>query len=94
MDVIKLLEPRERERRTMSHSIESSLFDHDVYRDILEDGVQFYECTLKVQIGPYAPGTFVPCIAVQYSKGVLQFFQPDPGEAQLFYTHPVRLTLA
>jgi hypothetical protein len=78
----------------MSQSIESSLFDCDGSCDILEDGVQFYECTLKVQIGPYAPGTFVPCIAVQYSEGVLQFFQPDPDdEDQLFYTHPVKLTL-
>lgn len=78
----------------MSQSIESSLFDSDNTCDILDDGVQFYECTLKVQIGPYPPGTFVPCIAVKYSAGELQFFQPDPDdEDQLYYTHPVKLAV-
>lgn len=78
----------------MGQSIESSLFDCDNTCDMLDDGVQYYNCTLKVQIGPYAAGAFVPCIAVQYSAGELQFFEPDPDEEdQLVYTHPVRLTV-
>jgi hypothetical protein len=84
-----------KEPNPFSQSIESCLFDCDREVDLLEDGVQFYNCTLKVQIGPYQPGQKVRCIALYYSRGTLDFFEPDPdGEDTLFYSHPVRLALA
>jgi hypothetical protein len=41
---------------------------------------QFYDCTLKVQVGDYLPGTFVPTILLDYEKSKLVLYFSEDNE--------------
>lgn len=64
--------------------MENQLFDWESF-DIIDEGVfQFYNCTLKVQVGGFQVGTSVPIAYVNYQEGLLSFMDEEGNELAKF----------
>lgn len=52
---------------------------------------QFYNCRLKVAIGPAKIGDLIDCISIDYSDGVLEIYNEVGTE--VIHTQKLKLTL-
>jgi len=60
--------------------MERQLFEWENWDEVDVAFLQFYQCKLIVDIGPYKKGDMLSCIAINYQDGVLEVYSDD-GEA-------------
>jgi hypothetical protein len=61
--------------------MEKQLFNWESWDDCGECNLQFSECTLKVDIGPYKAGSKIPLIYVGYNDGNIIIYNEEFEEA-------------
>lgn len=71
--------------------MEKQFFDSVDEIDYLDGGVQFYECVLKVDVGPHKVGEKFRCISVMYDEGKMILY--DKEGRKPIYEQGIALTL-
>lgn len=70
----------------MSNGLESSLFEWKEWDELDDPGnLQFYECTLKKDIGSFKKGEGIFTIAMIYSESYIELYKYEETE------EPVRI---